>query len=70
MNKQTDILIFDTHGYHSDFKYTTVPRSVINLTIEPYGNFTRLNKNNLNSEVKRLNMKNINQSPHQYQLNN
>jgi len=56
-----DILIFDTHGYHSDFKYTTVPRSVINLTIEPYGNFTRLNKNNLNSEVKRLNMKNINQ---------
>ena len=56
-----DVLIFDTHGYHSDFKNTTVPRSVINLTIEPCGNFMRLNKKNLNSEIKRLNMQNINQ---------
>jgi hypothetical protein len=56
-----DILIFDTHGYHSDFKDTTEPRSVINLTIEAYGSFIRVNRNNFNSEVIRLDMKNLNQ---------
>ena len=50
------IIIFDTHGIHSHFKKTTVPRSVIELTFEAAGFFNRLNKTNLNKEIERLNL--------------
>ena len=38
-----DIIIFDTHGIHSHYKTSTVPRSVIELTFEPFGLIHRLN---------------------------
>ena len=50
------IIFFDTHGIHSHFKSTTGPRSVIELTFEPYGIFNRLNKRNILSETERLNL--------------
>ena len=50
------IIIFDTHGIHSHFKTTTVLRSVIELTFEPYGIFHRLNKKNINKEIARLDL--------------
>lgn len=37
------IIIFDTHGIHSNFKTTTIPRSVIELTFEASGHINRIN---------------------------
>jgi len=51
-----DIIIFDTHGIHSHFKTTTVPRSVIELTFEPFGVMNRLNKKNIKTETSRLSL--------------
>lgn len=51
-----NIIFFDTHGIHSHFKSTTVPRSVIELTFEPYGFFNRLNGRNIKSESERLSL--------------
>lgn len=50
------IIFFDTHGIHSHFKTTSVPRSVIELTFEPFGFLNRLNKRNIKNEIKRLNL--------------
>jgi len=50
------VIFFDTHGIHSHFKTTCVPRSVIELTFEPFGFFNRLNKKNIKSEIARLNL--------------
>ena len=50
------IIFFDTHGIHSHFKTTNVPRSVIELTFEPFGFLNRLNKKNIKSEITRLNL--------------
>ena len=55
------IIIFDTHGIHSHFKITTVPRSVIQLTFEPFGIFNRLNKKTINKEISRFNLIELNQ---------
>ena len=51
-----NIIIFDTHGIHSHFKQTVVPRSVIELTFEAFGFFNRLNKANILHEIKRLDL--------------
>jgi len=51
-----DIILFDTHGIHSHFKNSIVPRSVIELTFEGYGFFNRLNKSNISDEIRRLGM--------------
>tara|TARA_E500000178_G_scaffold349690_1_gene407088 strand:+ start:988 stop:1731 length:744 start_codon:yes stop_codon:yes gene_type:complete len=51
-----DVILFDTHGIHSHFKDSTVPRSVVELTFEGYGFFQRLNKKNISNEIKRLGM--------------
>ena len=56
-----EIILFDTHGIHSHFKTTTVPRSVIELTFEPFGFFNRLNKKNIKGEIKRLNLIDLDQ---------
>lgn len=50
------IIFFDTHGIHSHFKTTNVPRSVIELTFEPFGFLNRLNKKNIKNEITRLNL--------------
>jgi hypothetical protein len=50
------IIFFDTHGIHSHFKTTSVPRSVIELSFEPFGFLNRLNKRNIKNEIKRLNL--------------
>jgi hypothetical protein len=50
------IIIFDTHGIHSHFKTTIIPRSVIELTFESFGFFNRLNKKNIKDETIRLNL--------------
>ena len=49
-----NIIFFDTHGIHSHFKETDVPRSVIELTFEPFGLLNRLNRKNIKSETERL----------------
>ena len=49
-----NIIFFDTHGIHSHFKETVVPRSVVELTFEPFGFFNRLNNKNIKSETERL----------------
>lgn len=49
-----NIVFFDTHGIHSHFKETDVPRSVIELTFEPFGLLQRLNNKNIKSETERL----------------
>tara|TARA_E500000178_G_scaffold356648_1_gene436611 strand:+ start:1549 stop:2283 length:735 start_codon:yes stop_codon:yes gene_type:complete len=49
-----NIIFFDTHGIHSHFKETDVPRSVIELTFEPFGLLNRLNSKNIKSETERL----------------
>jgi len=54
------IIIFDTHGIHSHFKDSTIPRSVIELTFESYGIFNRLNNKNINEETSRLNLIELN----------
>ena len=54
-----DIIIFDTHGIHSHFKQTVIPRSVIELTFEAFGFFNRLNKKNIKTEISRLNLINL-----------
>ena len=54
------IIIFDTHGIHSHFKDSTIPRSVIELTFESYGIFNRLNNKNINVETSRLNLIELN----------
>ncbi|MDC3038838.1 hypothetical protein OA094_01285 [Candidatus Pelagibacter sp.] len=41
--KPGDIIIFDTHGVHSNFKYKIEPRKVIVLTFDPIGIFSRIN---------------------------
>ncbi len=51
-----NIIFFDTHGIHSYFKTTNVPRSVIELTFEPFGFLNRLNKRNIKTEINRLNL--------------
>ena len=51
-----NIIFFDTHGIHSHFKETNVPRSVIELTFEPFGLFNRLNYKNIKSETERLSL--------------
>lgn len=58
--QEGSIIIFDTHGIHSHFKNTTVPRSVIELTFESYGIFNRLNKKNIDAEISRLNLIELN----------
>ena len=50
------IIFFDTHGIHSHFKSTEIPRSVIELTFEPFGFLNRLNRKNIKSEITRLNL--------------
>ena len=55
------IIIFDTHGIHSHFKESSIPRSVIELTFESCGFFNRLNKNNIDQEISRLNLIELNQ---------
>ena len=37
-----NIIIFDTHGIHSGFKETKIPRSVIELTFESFGFTNRI----------------------------
>lgn len=38
-----DIVIFDTHGIHSNFKFRVEPRKNIILTFDPVGIFSRIN---------------------------
>ncbi len=54
-----DIIIFDTHGIHSHYKTSTVPRSVIELTFEPFGLIHRLNSTNIEKETQRLGLKDL-----------
>jgi len=51
-----DIIIFDTNGIHSNFKETTYPRSVIEITIENSGFFSRFNFKSTSgkNEISRL----------------
>ena len=49
-----DIIIFDTHGVHSNFKVTTQPRSVVELTFEAKSFFNRINNKRFNAESARL----------------
>ena len=58
------IIFFDTHGIHSHFKTTTVPRSVIELTFEPFGFLNRLNKKNIEDESARLNLLDLDKLTH------
>jgi hypothetical protein len=51
-----DIIFFDTHGIHSHFKESVIPRSVVELSFEGYGLFQRLNKSNIKNEIQRLEM--------------
>lgn len=56
------IIIFDTHGVHSNFKTSSVSRSVIELTFESSGYANRINdkfKSGL-IEIKRLEAEKIN----------
>jgi len=55
-----DIIIFDTHGIHSNFKETTEPRSVVELTFEANGFLRRFNKKLFNTEFSRLGFINLN----------
>jgi hypothetical protein len=48
------IIIFDTHGIHSNFKETIEARSVIELTLESKGFLRRVNKKNFKTESLRL----------------
>ena len=41
--KPGDVILFDTHGIHSNFKYRIEPRKVIVLTFDPIGIFSRIN---------------------------
>ena len=52
-----DIIIFDTHGIHSHFKTTDVPRESFILTLESHGIFNRVNMKTKKGEkeLKRLN---------------
>ncbi len=52
-----DIIIFDTHGIHSHFKTTDVPRESFILTLESHGVFNRVNMKTEKGiqELKRLN---------------
>ncbi len=50
------IIFFDTHGIHSHFKTTNVPRSVMELSFESFGFLNRLNKRNIKNEINRLNL--------------
>ena len=56
-----DIIIFDTHGIHSHYKTSTVPRSVIELTFEPFGLINRLSSKNIEKETQRLGLKDLDQ---------
>lgn len=51
-----DLIIFDTNGIHSNFKDTFVPRSVIDLTFENFGLFSRVNDKSKfgKNEINRL----------------
>ena len=52
-----DIIIFDTHGIHSHFKTTDVPRESFILTLESHGILNRVNMKTKKGveELKRLN---------------
>lgn len=55
------IIIFDTHGVHSNYKTSSTPRNVIELTFEPSGYLNRINdklKKGID-EIKRLEAKEI-----------
>jgi len=58
------IIFFDTKGINSHFKTTTVPRSVIELTFEPFGFLNRLNKKNIEDESARLNLLDLDKLAH------
>ena len=51
-----DIIIFDTNGVHSNFKTSNFPRSVVELTFENFGIFSRINDKSIKGrdEIKRL----------------
>ena len=51
-----DIIIFDTHGIHSNFKKTIQPRSVIELTFGSFGFFSRFNDKTIKGkkEIERI----------------
>lgn len=38
-----DIIIFDTHGIHSNFKTSQIPRECLIITLESYGFLSRIN---------------------------
>ena len=52
-----DIIIFDTHGIHSNFKFRIEPRKTIVLTFDPVGIFSRINPYSKNGK-KILNIHN------------
>lgn len=54
-----DIIIFDTHGIHSHFKTTKIPRSVIELTFESFGLTNRLNSRNIEKETDKLGLRDL-----------
>ena len=56
-----DLIIFDTNGIHSNFKTTTVPRTVADITFENFGIFSRINDKSENGkkEIKRLSAINL-----------
>ena len=47
-----DLIIFDTNGIHSNFKTTTVPRTVADITFENFGIFSRINDKSENGKKK------------------
>ena len=62
-----EIIVFDTHGIHSFFKSSVVPRCVVELTFEACGFFNRLNDNfhSGHNEILRIKAKKLD-----YFLNN
>ena len=54
-----NIIFFDTHGIHAHFKESKIPRSVIELTFEPFGFLNRLNNKNIKNETERLGLINL-----------
>lgn len=52
-----DIIIFDTHGIHSNFKISKIPRECFIITLESHGFFSRINIKTKKGiqELKRLN---------------
>ena len=56
-----DLIIFDTNGIHSNFKITTVPRTVADITFENFGIFSRVNHRSKHGkkEIERLSAINL-----------